>query len=317
MLRGIPEALMFEPFLIDHLVDPLGRYRLDLDPRFPLAIKLFNFAPSGNSHPMNWHERLELFIPLAGTGSFRMGDRVLEFTAGDIVVVDNLKLHGLVEFRGQDRRAMTITFNSELIYHPGSTLADSVYLIPFHCQTEDSNPVVGSTGPHAAPIHGAVEQLVRCYFGESPAIYMQAGCKAYLLALLFQLSRHFQGAEVAHSEYMKCLECSRRFGQLFDYIQQHYARKLTIRQAAAMVGMSDSRFMKFFKQATGTTFVTYLTRVRLAKACELLRTTDLPVWEIAARVGVPDQGYFDRRFKQHFHTPPRSMRAQGLASGGA
>ena len=78
--------------------------------------------------------------------------------------------------------------------------------------------------------------------------------------------------------------------------------------------MSDSRFMKFFKQATGTTFVSYLTRVRLAKACELLRSTDLPVGEIAARVGVSDQGYFDRQFKQYFHMPPRSMRAQSMES---
>lgn len=312
MLREITRHLSFEPFLIDHLVDPAGRYRLDLDPRLPLAIKLYSFTPIRGSYPMNWHERLEVFIPLAGTGRFRMGDRVLEFTAGDMLVVDNLKLHGLIDFCGRERRAMTITFNSDLIFNLGSPLADFVYLIPFHCQTEGSTPLVRSTDPHAQQIHAAAEQLVRCYFDESIGAYAQAGCKAYLLALLFHLSRHFQGAEMAQSEYMKQQECSRRFGRLFDYLQQHYARKLTIRQAAGMVAMSDSRFMKFFKQATGTTFVSYLTRVRMAKACDLLRSTDLPVGEIAARVGVSDQGYFDRRFKQHFHTSPRGMRAQGF-----
>jgi AraC-like DNA-binding protein len=155
-----------------------------------------------------------------------------------------------------------------------------------------------------------VEQLVRCYFDASILSYAQAGAKAYLLALLFHLSRHFQGAEIAHSEYMKQQERSRRLGRLFDHLEQQYARKLTVRQAAAMVGMSESRFMKFFKQATGTTFVSYLTHVRLAHACELLRSTDLPIGEIAARVGVSDQAYFDRRFKQHFHTSPRAIRAQ-------
>ena len=314
MFHQITKGLPFEPFLIDHMVDPRGRYRLDLDPQFPLAIKLYSFTTVGDSYPMNWHERLEIFIPLAGRGCFRMGDRAIDFSAGDILIVDNLKLHGLTDFRGRERLAMTITFNSDLIYNLGSPLADFVYLIPFHCMEEDLAPVVRSTDPQAKTIHTAVEQLVRCYFDERIGKYAQAGCKAYLLALLFHLSRHFQGAEIAHSEYVKQQERSRRLAQLFDYMQQHYARKLTIREAAAMVGMSTSRFMKSFKQATGTTFVSYLTQVRLAHACELLRSTSLPVGEIAARVGVPDQGYFDRRFKQHFHTSPRSMRAQGAMS---
>ncbi|MPZ18264.1 MAG: helix-turn-helix domain-containing protein [Luteitalea sp.] len=77
-----------------------------------------------------------------------------------------------------------------------------------------------------------------------------------------------------------------------------------------MVGMSGSRFMKFFKQATGRTFVSYVTHVRLAQACEMLRHTDRSVSEIAAAVGLPDHPYFDRKLKQHFRTSPRAMRAQ-------
>ena len=77
-----------------------------------------------------------------------------------------------------------------------------------------------------------------------------------------------------------------------------------------MVGMSGSRFMKFFKQATGTTFVSYVTHVRLAHACELLRETDLAVGDIAARVGLNDHAYFDRKFKQYFNTSPRRMRTR-------
>lgn len=314
MLREITKDLRFEPFLIDHLVDPRGRYRLDLEPQFPFTIKLYSFVPVGDSFPMNWHERLEIFVPLAGKGRFRMGDRVLDFEAGDILVVDNLKLHGLVEFRGRDRRAMTITFNSDLIYNLGSPLTDFVYLVPFHCQGEDLCPVVRSSDPEAASIQGVMEHLVLCYFDKDRGRYAQAGCKAYLLELLFHLSVHFQGAEIAQSEYMKQQERSRRLGQLFDYLQQHYDRGITVRQAASMVGMSDSRFMRFFKQATGTTFISYVTQVRLAHACELLRSTDLSVGEIAARVGVPDQAYFDRKFRQHFHTSPRSMRAQAIGA---
>jgi AraC-like DNA-binding protein len=263
---------------------------------------------------MNWHERLEIFVPVSGIGEFRMGDRLISFSAGDVLVVDNLKLHGLADFRGRERRAMTITFNSELIYNLGSPLSDFLYLIPFHCQSAAVCPVVRCGDSLSPAIHGAIKRLVRCYFDSSLGSYAHAGCKAYLLELLFHLSRHFEGAEVAQSEYLKQQERCRRLGRLLDYLQQHYTRKLSIQDAASMVGMSSSRFMKFFKQATGTTFVSYVTHVRLAHACDLLRGTDWPISEVAHRVGIPDQAYFDRRFKKHFNISPRNLRAQASSS---
>ena len=309
MLLDLIDTLRFEPFAVDDLVDRQGRYRLDLDPQFPFAIKLYQFTPVGDAYPMNWHERLEIFVPLSGEGQFRMGDRIIDFAADDVLVVDNLKLHGLREFRGEGGRAMTITFNPEFVYNIASPLCDYTYLIPFHCQSEHVTPVVRREEPQAAPIHDALTRLVACYFDPAQDAYTRVGCKAYLLELLFHLTRHFAGAEVAHSEYVRQQERSRRLGRLFEHLQQHYAEPLTIAQAARMVGMSPSRFMKFFKQATGTTFVSYVTQVRLAHACELLRETDLAVGDIAARVGVNDHAYFDRKFKQYFSTSPRRLRS--------
>ena len=262
---------------------------------------------------MNWHERLEIFVPLSGEGQFRMGDRIIDFAPDDVLVVDNLKLHGLREFRGAGGSAMTITFNSEFVYNIASPLCDFTYLIPFHCQSQDVSPMVRRDEPLAKPIHEALARLVACYFDPAQDAYTRVGCKAYLLELLFHLTKHFAGAEVAHSEYIRQQERARRLGSLFEHLQQHYAEPLTIAQAARMVGMSGSRFMKFFKQATGTTFVSYVTHVRLAHACELLRETDLAVGDIGVRVGLNDHTYFDRKFKQHFNTSPRRMRAEWSA----
>ena len=313
MLLDLIRVLRFEPFVVDHLVDARGRYRLDLDPEFPFAIKLYHFTPVDNTYPMNWHERLEIFVPLSGRGQFRMGDRIIDFAEDDVLVVDNLKLHGLREFRGAGGRAMTITFNSEFVYNIASPLCDFTYLIPFHCQSHDVSPVIRRDEAVARPIHEALARLVECYFDPAPNAYTRAGCKAYLLELLFHLTKHFAGAEVAHSEYVRQQQRATRLGLLFEYLQEHYAEPVNVAQAARMVGMSGSRFMKFFKQATGTTFVSYVTHVRLAHAYELLRETDLAVGEIAARVGLHDHAYFDRRFKQHFNTSPRCMRTRWSA----
>ena len=67
--------------------------------------------------------------------------------------------------------------------------------------------------PLAGPIHEALGRLIGCYFDPSGGSYMRIGCKAYLLELLFHLSRHFAGAEIAHSEYVKQQERALRLGR--------------------------------------------------------------------------------------------------------
>lgn len=309
MLLDLLRTQRFEPFAVDGLVDARGRYHLQLDPQFPFAIKLHHFMPVDDTYPLNWHERLEIFVPLSGEGQFRMGDRIIDFAEDDVLVVANLRLHGLREFRGAGGYAMTVTFNSEFIYNIASPLCDYTYLIPFNCLGPDVSPIVRCDDPDAPRIHQALARLIGCYFDLTLDEYTRIGCKAYLLELLFHLTKHFAGAEVAHAEYVRQQERARRLGHLFDHLQEHYADPLSVGQAARMVGMSASRFMRFFKEATGTTFVNYVTQLRLAHACELLRQTDVAVGDIAERIGLCDHAYFDRKFRQHFNMSPRRMRA--------
>nr|WP_281067883.1 helix-turn-helix domain-containing protein [Cohnella thailandensis] len=94
-----------------------------------------------------------------------------------------------------------------------------------------------------------------------------------------------------------------------DYIEEHYAEeKLSLQDLCRHTLMSASYFSLFFKQTTGETFIEYLTRVRLEKAKELLLTTSLKFYEIAARVGYADPNYFSILFKKHTGSSPRDYR---------
>ena len=65
-----------------------------------------------------------------------------------------------------------------------------------------------------------------------------------------------------------------------------------------------ARLFELFKRQTGLSPNDYLLRFRIRKAQELLVQTDLPVREIARRIGMPDSGYFSIMFKrQTGHTP--------------
>ncbi|MGH9672066.1 MAG: helix-turn-helix domain-containing protein [Bryobacteraceae bacterium] len=308
----LPESLPVEPFLIEHLTTAEGNYELPLNPRFPFIIKAFSYSSSAHTFPLNWHERLELFIPLEGKGRFRMGERVVDFSAGDVIVVDVKSLHGIAEFSGNDPRALVISFLPELICTLGSLDCDSQYLIPFYCQLDTVEPVLRHSDRLGSPVHTAVRKLVNCYFSAAGGQHVEAGCKVYLLEVLYFLSLHFGFSQQAQAMVREQRRLVERLGKLHDWLRDHYAERISVADAAYICAMSETQFMKLFKKATGSTFVRYLTRLRLTQAARLLRDTDLSIGEIAGQAGFSDQSYFDRKFKDHFHATPKESRRNAI-----
>lgn len=85
---------------------------------------------------------------------------------------------------------------------------------------------------------------------------------------------------------------------LLDYVVAHYTEEITMKSAARMVNMSEGYLGQLFKKQTGKSLSEYVTELRIEKAAELLRTTDLPAYAIAEQVGYDNFNYFGRLFKK-------------------
>ena len=79
---------------------------------------------------------------------------------------------------------------------------------------------------------------------------------------------------------------------------------------AAELGMSESRFSRFFRRATGNTFTDFVNRVRINRACQLLMETDRPVTHICYEVGFNNVANFNRRFLEIKGMMPSEFRRQ-------
>jgi len=93
-----------------------------------------------------------------------------------------------------------------------------------------------------------------------------------------------------------------------SYIQAHFRENLRLGQVPDSVYLSPFYFSRIFKQVTGYTFGEYVTRVRLEEAKRLLRETDLPIAEVARRVGYQNPGYFSGIFRRHLGISPSEYR---------
>lgn len=95
------------------------------------------------------------------------------------------------------------------------------------------------------------------------------------------------------------------------YMSQHFKNpSLMLQDVAKAVNMSNSRFSTVFSQQSGQTFTEYLMFLRLNKAKEMLRTTDMRSSQIATEVGYNDSHYFSYIFKKNFGITPSEYRAK-------
>jgi len=97
--------------------------------------------------------------------------------------------------------------------------------------------------------------------------------------------------------------------QAKDFIDSHFTNpNLLLNDVAATVNLSPSHFSVVFGRETGESFKDYLTRVRIERAKELLRTTSMKCSEIAYQSGYNDPHYFSYVFRKNTGLPPQQFR---------
>ena len=99
-----------------------------------------------------------------------------------------------------------------------------------------------------------------------------------------------------------------RLKKAFDFIDANYQQALTVGQIAHEVCLSPSRLSHIIQNELGSTWVDYLSKVRVDRAKVLLKDTELPISQIALDVGYPDQSYFTKVFKRVERCTPKVFR---------
>lgn len=96
--------------------------------------------------------------------------------------------------------------------------------------------------------------------------------------------------------------------EVFDLIERRFAEPLSLRDVADRIGITPGYLTTLVRRRTGRTVGDWIAERRMVQARQLLTGTDLPVNEIARRVGMPDPGYFARVFRQSNGVTPRVWR---------
>lgn len=95
------------------------------------------------------------------------------------------------------------------------------------------------------------------------------------------------------------------------------AGSVALDEMARIAGLGVSAFVRAFRGSTGTTPAAFARRLRVDRAAELLRTTDLGLGDIAASTGFASAAHLVRTFRGHRGITPGRLRRQAGADGAA
>ena len=109
----------------------------------------------------------------------------------------------------------------------------------------------------------------------------------------------FDLAQVKHSDVVF---------KITNYIKKNCAEKLSLDSLAREVYLSKSYLSSIFKQETGMSLTSYITKVRVEKSKEMLREECISLAMIASQCGFKDQSYFTKVFKKETGVSPKKYR---------
>ncbi|MFC0212666.1 response regulator [Paenibacillus chartarius] len=95
---------------------------------------------------------------------------------------------------------------------------------------------------------------------------------------------------------------------IIKLIDEHYMTDLSLAWLADKVYLTQTYLSHLFSKEMGLTLIKYITQVRMQKAAELLRGTNMTIADISAKVGFMNDSYFCKIFKHYHGMPPAKFR---------
>ncbi len=272
---------------------------------FPMQVRFLRLK-SPSSVALRRHDYFEVLYMESGSAVYRVQERDVQVNQGDLFIIGSHLYHGIQKYVTPSVRAVVLYFHPSLIRSENATIEGAEYLIPFEIQERGfPHGIAASTG-----VPAQVLDLIRRIHQETVvgAPHAPLAMKTYLKMILVLLMNYYASNVATTGAVIRKNRNLERLQPLFDYVDHHYVENISVEQAASLLRMSKSHFMRFFRAVTGQAFVSHLNRFRIARAQHLIATTDLNIAAITQEVGFCDQSYFGVVFRRCVGMTPREYR---------
>ena len=257
----------------------------------------------------HYHDEYELHLITSTSGKAFVGDWIGQFQPGHLVLTGPRLPHNWVSMDlpegGVAERDLVIQFPHAPMEEASRHIPEMRAILPL---LERARHGIEFFDVQPNPVHqwrriksaqGLARFAAFCDF-----LNALAHCKDYRLLSNAQIQSVDNDAQLE------------QINTILGRITRHLSEPLSAAALAAELGMTESRFSRFFRRATGNTFTDFVNQVRINRACQFLMESDRQITSIAYEVGFNNIANFNRRFLDIKGMTPREFRKQAASRFG-
>ena len=265
------------------------------DDELPVEAGCTRFSARQEIFSPHWHEYIELHRIISGNALFQIDQRQIAAVPGDIIVVNSNELHS--------GYATSVPYESQVVIMAPEELAKG-----FAHQYYRFNSKITS--------NCKLLELFDRFFVElkNKNIGYKQMSRAILTEMLVNLFRHEADDILPKKEFLLRRKALNRLEPVLEFIDRSYSEKLTVKQLADMLCLSEDRFAHLFRDGVKRSPLQYINEIRLNKAMALLQTGEYTVTDVAQATGFSDYNNFGRLFRKQYGVTPNQVR-QGKTIG--
>ncbi len=258
-------------------------------------------------YPLHTHSMAELVIITSGTGHHRVGGSLIPIAAGDVFVILGKRAHGYEDL--DELHLVNFLFEPAILEVPVHDLTR----LPGYHALFTLEPLWRWEGDAATHLHldssrldralSLVERIEDELRVREDGYRFMAG--VIFLQLVGVLSRWYSGASHPGARRLS------RIGSALGHLEHHLDEPVTLDQLANISGLSASTLNRAFRRSVDLPPLAYHLRLRIRRAGDLLRSTDMSITEIAGGCGFDDANYFARQFRSVMGLTPSAYRKRG------
>lgn len=258
----------------------------------------------GHDSPLHTHEFTEIVVVLGGAGFHRTQHSEYPIEPGDAFLIQAGQIHG---YRIPERIYIAnVLFDEAALQIPMNDL----HTMPGYHALFTLEPLYRKEHNFETRLRLAPDQLahVSALIDE---FELEAECQqpgyvlmtvSHFVQIVVYLSRCYAEADAPAIRPLLAV------GEAIGYLESRLAEPIALGELAKVAHMSESSLLRAFKRATGRSPIDYHLRLRVGRACDLLRLEHRSITEIAYEVGFTDSNYFTRQFRKTMGMTPRDYR---------
>ncbi len=273
--------------------------------RTPHDSSLRTFVRRASHYPFEWHQHpeYELTLIVRGRGRRFVGDSVEEYREGDLVLLGSHLPHtwrSVPASRGERHEAVVVQFRREAMQEALLGLPELAHVRSMLDGAQRGAQFVGRA---RADVARSLPKLVKRRPLQRLTEFLQ---------VLDLLGRSPGVRPLASGSYAipRASETSERLTSVLAIIHRDFASPLRQHDVAQVAGLSPAAFSRFFRHATGKTYVGYLSDVRVGHACRQLVESTLPITQICFDSGFTNVSNFNRAFLDRHGMSPSKFRRE-------